>query len=103
MNGNTIGQFIDDLLLMGGPEKEFVFRNKFYFLETTTLPSQKEPQLRLTIDEYDNGNPGQKRFLHSYCFDGSNFTECVSKMEEAAIFEGLTIYQAEQEITVLFG
>lgn len=26
--------FIDDLLTMGGPEKEFVFREKIYFLET---------------------------------------------------------------------
>ena len=36
MKGNTISEFINDLYSCGGPEKEFTFRGKRYFLETTT-------------------------------------------------------------------
>lgn len=33
MRGNTLTEFMDDLLTMGGPEKEFLFRGKRYFME----------------------------------------------------------------------
>ena len=33
MKGNTLAEFMDDLCTMGGPEKEFVFRGKKYFME----------------------------------------------------------------------
>ena len=36
MKGNTLADFIDDLLSMGGPEKEFVFRDRFFFLESAS-------------------------------------------------------------------
>ena len=28
MIGNTLSEFVDDILTMGGPEKEFLFRGK---------------------------------------------------------------------------
>lgn len=34
MNGNTLIEFINDLLTMEGSEKEFVCKNKSYFLES---------------------------------------------------------------------
>ena len=34
MKGNTLAEFLDDLLTVGGPEKEFVFRDRFSFLES---------------------------------------------------------------------
>ncbi len=34
MKGNTLAEFMDDLLVSGGPEKEFVFRGKRYFMES---------------------------------------------------------------------
>ena len=101
MKGNTIGEFIDDLLMMGGPEKEFVFRKKYYFLETTL--DQSNNCYTLCIDEYDNSNPENKSLLCSYNFSGCNYTECVNKFEDAEIFDGMTIYRAESEIEVLFG
>ena len=33
MKGNTLAEFINDLLTMGGPEKEFEFRGKKYMME----------------------------------------------------------------------
>lgn len=104
MKGNTVTEFIDDLLTMGGPEKEFIFRNKFYFLESVYNSVQKKMELR--IDEYDRPvplNTSLDRFARTYLFDGKNFEECVSKFEVAKIFEGMTIYEAESEIEVLYG
>lgn len=34
---------------------------------------------------------------------GDSFEDCVRQFEIAVIFDGLTIYQAEQEIEVIFG
>jgi len=101
MRGNTIGEFFDDLLMMGGPEKEFVFRKRYYFLESTYETSSRN--YILCIDEYDNTTPRNKTLIQSYSFSGSDYTECVKKFEGAEIFDGMTIYQAEQEIEVLFG
>ena len=101
MKGNTLGEFIDDILLTGGPEKEFIFRDKFFFLETVF--NQGTKTLDLTIDEYDNADPNNKKYLKTYLFPGKNYADCVSQFETAAIFNGMTIYQAEQEIVVLFG
>ena len=101
MKGNTLADFIDDLLSMGGPEKEFVFRDRFFFLESAYR--ENESVWELYLDEYDNINPKEKVFFATHRFLGQNLAECVQKFEEAAIFEGLTIYEAEKEIEVLFG
>ncbi len=34
MIGNTLSEFIDDILTMGGPEKEFLFHGKKYMLQS---------------------------------------------------------------------
>lgn len=101
MKGNTLAEFIDDLLSMGGPEKEFVFRDRFFFLESAC--QENSAVLELYLDEYDNSNPQDKVFLTTHRFLGKDLSECVEKFENAAIFSGLTIYEAEQEIEVLFG
>ncbi len=104
MKGNTVTEFIDDLLTMGGPEKEFIFRNKFYFLESVYNQAQKKTELR--INEYDRPDPSNTsldRLVQTHIFDGKDFEECVHKFEAAKIFEGMSIYDAESEIEVLFG
>lgn len=95
MIGNSIGEFIDDLLSMGGPEKEFVFRKQRYFMETTWRPEIQKNEL-YCVNLSDEAHP-------VYSWFGNSFEECVKQFEKAAIFEGLNIYQAEQEIEVLFG
>lgn len=101
MNGNTINNFIDDLLTMGGPEKEFVFREKLYFLETVF--DQERSMKKLYLDEYDNSDPQNQKLLKTHSFWGNTFAECVEQFEAAKIFDGMTIYEAEQEIEVLYG
>lgn len=41
MKGNTSVAFAADLLSVGGPKKEFVFRGKQYFMESHSYDSDK--------------------------------------------------------------
>ena len=45
------------------------------------------------------------KIYENYIFrcHGKTLKECVSQYEEAKIYDGRTIYEAEHEITVLFG
>ena len=91
-----MAEFVDDLLTMGGPEKDFLFRGRRYFLEA---------------QQYEE-DPAQTEFVLFECFGdenyifrchGKNFRECFKQFEKAPVFDGMTIYEAEQEIEVLFG
>lgn len=95
MKGNSLQEFVDDLLATGGPEKEFVFRNKRYFLETVYHPEKEENEL--SVDEINVPE------VKTHSFYGKTIRECVEKFEKAPIFDGLNIYEAESEIEVLFG
>ena len=39
----------------------------------------------------------------SISFFGRDFPECVRRFEEAKIFDGRTIYEAEEEIEIIYG
>ena len=99
MRGNTLEEFIDDILASGGPEKEFIFRNKYYFLESTC---KENDCVQLHIDEYDQQETDEPKYIKTYSFNEKNLAECTNQFETAKIFEGLTIYEAEPEIEVLF-
>lgn len=96
MKGNTLTEFMDDLLTMGGPEKEFLFRGRSYFMQGQ--PYEKNPdEIELVVYEC---------FGDENCIfrcHGKNHEECVRQFEVAKIFDGLTIYEAESEITVEYG
>lgn len=96
MKGNTLSEFINDLLAMGGPEKEFLFRGKRYFMESQ--PYMEDSSLtEFVVFECSNDNNCIFR-----CHGKSN-ADCVEQFESAPIFDGLTIYKAEPEIEVVFG
>ena len=95
MKGNTLSEFMDDLLTCGGPEKEFTFRGRQYFMEARYHADTGMTELYL--NEY--GCEPEKEFV----FQGTDLRECVHKFEQAKVFDDLTIYEAEQEIEVLFG
>lgn len=96
MTGNTLKQFLDDVLTMGGPEKEFSFRGKRYFLESQ--PYDKDPNQSELVVFQCFGN-------EEYIFraHGKDLKECYDQFVKAKIFDGLTIYEAEQEIEAIFG
>lgn len=96
MKGNTLTEFMDDLLMMGGPEKDFLFRGRRYLLESQ--PYEKDySQVEFVIFECF----GDENYIFR-CHGKSN-EECVQQFEKAKIFDGLTIYEAEEDIEVLFG
>lgn len=96
MKGNTITEFINDLYACGGPEKEFTFRGKRYFLETIMV--EETDLLELYVAEIKENADDIV-----FSFTGKTLHDCVAQFEEAKIFDGKTIYQVEKEIEVLFG
>lgn len=100
MTGNIFEEFVNDILEVGGPEKEFVFRGRMYFLET--MYRQEKGLLELYIDEWGGLADGAE-CLCTYSFWGKDFAECFRRFAAHKIFDGLNIYEAESEIEVLYG
>ncbi len=96
MKGNTLTEFMDDLLTMGGPEKEFLFRGRRYFMQAIPY----KPDISLVEFEIVECYGEYNDLFRCH---GKDCAECVSQFEKAPIFDGMTIYEAEQEIEVLFG
>ena len=101
MKGNTLTEFLDDLYSTGGPEKEFIYGDKSYIIQAENKNSDKKSCLRLDIYKCENKEAGD--YLQTYLFEGINLPECVKQFEQAKIFDGKTIYEAEKDIEVLFG
>lgn len=96
MTGNSLAEFMDDLLSMGGPEKEFLFRGRKYFLQCQ--PYENDTSLiEMVIYECF----GDENYI--FRCHGKSYPECVEQFENAPIFDNMTIYEAEPEIEVLFG
>ena len=96
MKGDTLTEFIDDLLTMGGPEKEYEYRGKRYFMESQ--PYELDPtQVEFVIFECF----GDENYIFK-CHGKTN-ADCVNEFEKAKLFNGRTIYDAHDEITVLYG
>jgi hypothetical protein len=95
MKGNTLNQFMDDLYSMGGPEKEFLYNGKKYFLQCEAVPNSN--MIEMVIFECF----GEEKYI--FRCKGECFGDCVEQFEVAKIFDGKTIYEAEKDIEVLFG
>lgn len=96
MKGNSLAEFIDDLLTMGGPEKEFQFHGKTYMLETYFDLTDAMNEM-VIFECSDSDNP------YIFRCKRRSLSECVEAFEQAKIFDGKNIYEAEREIEVLYG
>ncbi len=96
MKGNTLTEFMDDLLTMGGPEKEFEFRGRRYFMESQPYEEDRDQKEFVIFECF-----GEQRYI--FRCHGPDRESCVRQFEQAKIFDGLTIYEAESEIEVLYG
>ena len=94
MKGNSLNEFIDDLYSMGGPEKEFLYKDKRYFLQCEAIDGNV---IEMVIFQCF----GRQEYIFRH--KGKTFAECVEAFEKAKIFDGKTIYEAEKDIEVLFG
>lgn len=94
MKGNTLNEFMDDLHTMGGPEKEFLYQGKRYFLQCEKVDDNK---IEMVVFQCF----GEQEYI--FRCKGESFAECVEQFEQAKIFDGKTIYEAEKDIEVLYG
>ena len=91
MNGKSLSLFIDDLY--HNPEMEIEHNNIRYMI--TGYIDNSDYVLKMdTIEE---------KSKNIFSFSNTNREICVNKFESAKIFSGKTIYEAESEITVLYG
>ena len=74
MIGNTLSEFVDDILTMGGPEKEFLFRGKKYMLQCQKYEANPSLTELVIFECFGNEN---------YIFRclGKDFRECFEQFE----------------------
>ena len=101
MKGNTINEFISDLCTNGGPEKEFVYADKYYIIQADSKENDDKTYLRLDVYSCVNNEAGQ--IINTLWFAGDTLLKCVDAFEQADIFDGKTIYEAEKDIEVIYG
>ncbi len=91
MKGKNISEFIDSLYI--NPEMEFSFSNKRFLI--SGYCENNEYTLRIDSIEADSVNV--------FFVKGKNAKDCVNEFEHAKVFDGKTIYEAHDKITVLYG
>lgn len=94
MKGNTVNQFMDDVIACGGPQKEFLFNGKNYLLETIEENSKASLKLFLIKDN-------KSKILFSSA--KPSYQLRAEEFEKAKVFDGKSIYEAEKDIDVIFG
>lgn len=92
MQGKTVDAFVRELY--DNPEIEFVFHKNRYMLSGWVDGDNKSYTLELW-----NMTKDTLAFRETNAYR----ERCVTRFERARIFNGLTIYEAESEIEVLFG
>ena len=91
MQGKKLNEFIDSLYF--NPEMEFAFSNKRFLI--SGYYENNEYTLRIDSIETDSVNV--------FFVKCKNAQDCVNEFEKAKLFDGRTIYEAHDEITVLYG
>ncbi len=93
MKGNTLNEFIEDMF--HNPEKEIIYCKKKYMV----IGYVNQIGELYTLEVYTI----EKNFKELFKFSSKKRHECVEQFENAKIFDGKTIYEAEKDIEVLFG
>ena len=92
MQGKNLSEFIDSLYI--NPETEIEYSNK-KFLISGYRDDDSSYVLRV-----DNITTSSEQIFFA---KDSDVQKCVEAFENAAIFDGRTIYEAHDEITVMYG
>lgn len=92
MHGKNIGDFIDSLYI--NPEMEIEFSNKRFLISGYRNDDNK---YTLRVDTIESISK------NVFFFNSNSIQICVEAFEKAKIFDGKTIYEAHNEITVLYG
>ncbi len=93
MLGNDLNDFMNDMY--SNPEKEIRYRNKDYMV--AGYIDEKGEFYTLMVYTID------KECKTLFKVSSKERRECVEAFEQAKIFDGKTIYEAEKDIEVLYG
>ena len=80
MKGNTLTEFINDLLVMGGPEKEFEYRNRRYFMQSQPYEGDNTLTEFVIYEWFGDEN-------YIFKCHGKSMFECVEQFKNAKIFD----------------
>ena len=97
MKGMDLNDFINKIYY--GDEIEFKFNGTTYFIQGY----RENDKFFLCVDYWaktDGTEPEHDYAFSVYC---NSLGECVDQFEKAKIFGGKTIYEAEQDIEVVYG
>ena len=91
MTGNTITEFIESLY--SNCDKEFTYKNRRYMLQGWV---NSDNSYSLQMSEISSDSP--------IVFASRNMDRaiCVEEFEKSELFDGRTIYEADNDITVLY-
>ncbi|MBO5041032.1 MAG: hypothetical protein J6D09_08055 [Clostridia bacterium] len=92
MKGKKLSLFIDSLYL--NPEMEFEYEDKRYLVSGYRDDSNEY------ILQVDTIEVESKQVFY---FKDASIQKCVEALEKATLFDGRTVYEAHNEITVLYG
>ena len=93
MKGNYLNEFIDDLY--HNPEKEISYRGAKYMIRGYFSPSANVYTLEVCTIELSP----HTLFSHT----SSERRDCVESFVNAKIFNGMSLYEVEKDIEVLYG
>lgn len=93
MKGKTISEFIDNLY--SNPEMEIEYHGMHYFV--SGYFDENNSEFVLQVDSIE------QQSTEVFFVRGKTSNACAEAFEKAALFDGKTIYEAESEITVLYG
>lgn len=90
MIGNTLSEFVDDILTMGGPEKEFLFRGKKYILQCQKYEANPSLMELVIFECFGDEN-------YVFRCHGKDFRECFEQFEKATILTEWPLLYAQLE------
>lgn len=92
MKDRSPQEFIDDLTY--GMEQTFCFRGRTYFIEGSIEPDGT------WLAHMDCWGPSREDYV--WVYRAPTMAECVEAFLEAPLFDGLTFWQVEGEMTSLY-
>lgn len=95
MTGMTLSEFTEKVSF--GAEIEFEYHGITYFLQGYADGDEHV----LTLERWTDASNGLQDYLLK--IREKTQVECADAFFEAAVFEGKTLYEAEQDIRVLYG
>ena len=98
MRGVSVSEFVEDVTCYGSSVKEFVYRDKLYFMETQE--NRMTRRVDMDIEIFDNRDASSPKYEHMVSFHGDTFVACVQAFLESPLFDGLRFEEIAGEVVM---